>query len=507
MDGHRILDNDAVIINNTIKNTTGTPTVPEIVNTLRMVDDLEELKKALETTKVQVKDYPNKGLAILFTPFQMDINDLTPLEKQCRSIVIDRETLGIVSYSQSTVYYNDYCTITNAVLRNDQVMITESFEGTMLNLFCYNGAWRVATRKCLDNEAIAHRCPTTSYLDLAKSAVPSWDIFISAHDPQRTYLYVLVHHKNGFLIDYTHRFGKDYSKLVLVLSRDCKTLEGVHHYDGLPLNDHGIDGNVIIGDTIVGPRRYPDYGILDEFNQEEESTLRATDIKNQGVMVSVAPSCCANENGTTLETFIMLHTSSYKMFVEAASPKFQPCTSQQYVHLYQKNALDLYMGRFRGETHFTAEDGFQYQIKGLIDCIFKVLTSEILFLFKQLWDIKYGTQRDDFRDVYLSLPLTYKRTFYVLRGIYFNKRIHADDSNRFVTIRTVYDMLKEQDPSVIVELVIERQAIFDNKNTQWARLRLLWQQYHRNDYMEKSLRVVHQAEEFVIKHSTKFLVQ
>jgi len=307
------------------------------------------------------------------------------------------------------------------------------------------------------------------------------------------YSYVLVHHENRNIIDYTSRFGKNYRLLFLLLSTD--RTDGfrptyVHTEDRSPVP---LVGNHYLsdpGNDVHITECYPDFGILDELNQQEDHSLSVSDLRNEGVIVTVL--------NPTRPTYVKLQTHTFRLCSENMIGDFLPGSAEFYITLYQKNSLDIFMNKLRNETYYVTKNGATFQIKGLIDSMFKVLTSEILHLFKLLWDIKYGWQRDENKAVYQSLPQEYKKMFYHLRGIYFNKKIQPMTIDRFVTVKTVYDMLKTCPASTITELVRERTTFLSDPSKKISKM---LHEYHQNEFMTKLLKVINEAVEFVIQKS------
>ena len=193
---------------------------------------------------------------------------------------------------------------------------------------------------------------------------------------------------------------------------------------------------------------------------------------------------------------VFLHTYGYRLYLETSNLNVRPCGGEHYLGLYQRNMIDVYLSKFKNETYYVGKDGTQYQIKGLIDSIFKVLTSEILFIFKTLWDIKYGSQREDYKDIYTILPVEYKKVFYILRGIYFSKKV-TSVANKHITIKTVYEMLKKMEPTSLVNLLRERRNILQ-LHEKFKRLHTLLKEYSKSDFMDKTVQVIDHASDFIL---------
>lgn len=457
-----------------------------IINIISNSTNYDALKENLKTTSIQFKEDGDSDLAILFSPFTLQNSELSEEEKECRSIIINKNTLEIVAYTQPKILYNDYLVIADSEIRKEKRIITECFEGTTLTMFNYKDEWFLSTRKCVNAKNSVWKS-TKSHLELAKECIDhKWDEFCKMHDKNKVYLYVLIHHENVHLIDYSDVFGSDYKKLMLIMTRDKA--------DNLPTYRYDYDGNLYpwetfyisttLCDLLVYPKFYSTYACLDEYNRIEENSDSITKIRHEGILVS-----------TETDKHIKLHTNSYKVYNETTDNHYQPLTNIFYISLYQKNKLDVYLNTFSKEMYFTASDKNIYLVKGLIDCLFKVLTSEILILFKLLWDIKTGQQQDKYKDLYLSLTSEYKKIFYHLRGIYFSKRTITSVPNKYITVKTVYELLKSYDPLLLCQIVKDRKEMI-NYNSLFKTTLI---ENNRNEFIEKPLQFIRYAEEFIEK--------
>jgi hypothetical protein len=243
-----------------------------IIDLIKETKNYNEFIKKIESTNIKIKDKLNSDLVLLYTDFMTNSYELE-IEESCRNIIIDKNSLGIVAYGQPKIKYNDYCTVSELQLSEAPKVITESIEGTLLMLYYYKDEWCVSTRKTINaNESFWKS--TKSHCDLFKESINDWDKFLELHDSNRIYLYVLVHHENKNLIDYTNRFGNEYKKIFFVLSRDKTdfTVQFVYNLvnQEFDYNEHKFKENTIL-DFINLPIKYEDYSILDEQNINEEN--------------------------------------------------------------------------------------------------------------------------------------------------------------------------------------------------------------------------------------------
>lgn len=385
------------------------------------------------------------------------------------TVVVDSGLRQVVALGLPMVRVDDYCSVTEACIKREQLDIFGLYDGRAITLFYYSSKWWKITEDHLEGFDTIH-----SFRDKTVSIEECWQAalradeeeFLAGHEKNTIYVYHLLHHKDRRVIDYTSSLGPDYAALILVATRNQQTMA----LSGPMIRPHP---NVII------PNPYRDLGILDSFNREDAAILSLEDIRRGGIWVFIG------------ETLIALHSTGMSVYMQTSEYHWLPGSSEHYLSLYQNNNLDTYLERFRGNMYYNG-----FQIKGLIDSIFKILTSEILYLFKLLWDIKYGSQREEYRDIYAALKPEYRKMFYVLRGIYFSRRIVA---NKYVSVKTVYDMLKKMDPVTFIILLKERQQLLSDTR---SLISMMIRGASLGDSLDKSMRVIDEAITFVFTHST-----
>lgn len=438
----------------------------DLQNYLKKFNTFDDFMKDIELTNIKIKSLDE--LVLLYVPFKIDQQSLTEIEKICRSVVIERSTLNIIAYSYPIILYNDYVSLTNCEINKEKKTITESIEGTLLTMYYYK-EWRVSTRKCIDANKSFWKS-SKSHLELLKDTLTiNWDTFCNLHNKDYIYTYILVHNENKQLIDYTERFGENYKKLIRGIIRNRSTFELITEKTEI--------------DNVIETPSYVDYSFLDKINENDESIDTVNKIRNEGLLVSFL-----SENNK--ETYIKLHGNSYKVYFDSIECNYPILSSQHYISLYQHDKLDIYLNKFTGEMYYTNN----YQIKGLIDNVFKLLTSELLYLFKYFWDIKFGTQKTECKETYLELTNEYKKFFYQLRGIYFKKKL-LEDENKYITIKVIYELLKQNlEPTTIILLLEERKTILNNN----GKLAHVIKSLHQTENVSKLVTNIDVAIEFCL---------
>lgn len=431
----------------------------------------EELSTILQYSGCVCIESPTGKMAILHWP-TLSKGGAPPnyRGKTFKYLLINRNTLSVIAFGLPHVYRDDYCVVTEACIHKRSLRITELFDARYITMFYHQGQWWSICDTTWDMTTM--RCDEGYNIqELWEESQPSG--FLDAHSTDVIYVYQLIHYSDRHIVDYTSRFGPKYSKLLLVFTRSSTTFEIIS--PAVP---------VMLCDQLLGQVECPDFLVLDKLNEEDEKIEHLLDIHKTGVCVS---------SGYTM---IHLHTYSYRLYIETCNTNVKPCEGEHYLGLYQKNMMDIYLSKFKNETFYLGSDGIQYQIKGLIDSIFKILTSEILHLFKTFWDIKYGTQREEYRDMYAILPNEYKKVFYILRGIYFSNKVNNFTTYKFITVKTVYEMLKKLEPVTLVSLLKERRRILTSGD-KLKKLSVILLDYSSSEFLDKTSRIVDHATDFI----------
>ena len=162
--------------------------------------DLEALRKTLFEKGVFTKDYLEDGLMLLYHKFDCPVK--TELERECRSLIIDRSTLKIKSYSCETPRTNkegmDYLISHSTELQ----LINPCYEGTFLSVFFHNDKWYVSTRRCLDSRESIFKelddSESISHYDMfeeivKKAGYADFSEFSKLLDTSKSYYFVLIH--------------------------------------------------------------------------------------------------------------------------------------------------------------------------------------------------------------------------------------------------------------------------------------------------------------------------
>lgn len=200
-------------------------------------DSIHEYFKSNYNNKINTKQI-NDNLVLVYNSFIANNVLDKKLFNECRSIVLDINPSAsnrIISYTHDNIIYfkiNEYINPE----AND--VYKESFEGTLVSVFNHDGKWFFATSRCpdIDKSYFYNKTKTFGSLfdDCLKSDFLQSNIeldnsireqLVSYLDTNNCYYFVIIHHENKHIIDYSDRFGLEYKKLIHVFTRKQSTQE------------------------------------------------------------------------------------------------------------------------------------------------------------------------------------------------------------------------------------------------------------------------------------------
>jgi hypothetical protein len=416
--------------------------------------DCNQLCKDLFKQGILTKQYNDDGLILIYNKFD-DFN-MSQLKRECRSLVLDSTTLKIIAYSCETPN-------TDTVLESDTSIISESIEGTLLSVFSHKDKWYMSTRRCLDSDkSIFTSDPVTiskSHYQmfeevLKKTEYNDFNNFSRSLDITKSYYFVLIHYENKHIIDYTEKFGNKYKLLSLVSIKDNNMVEQDIYESNLPF----------INEYIFLPKKYDS---INDFISINNQLKFDTKPQNEGIIIKVF--------STEMNKYLLykLQTDTYKF----ASIANDGNMLNGMIYLYQQNKLIDYFNQFQNSEYVkminplnTNESFFTI---GVIDSTFKVCTSELFELFKNLWSLKTGKNQN--KELYELLPKEYKDMMYIIRGLYYKKKASLfentndktleDFKNSHLTISDIYNSLKKLHINMFVNFLKARRLMFNQINS------------------------------------------
>ena len=273
---------------------------------------------------------------------------------------------------------------------------------------------------------------------LSQDNINSLEEFTNKLNKDHCYYFVLIHHNNMNLCDYSDKFGDDYKKICLAFVRNKEDQKEID------VENLNLD---FLTDNIFLPEKLED---LSSFDQDNKNYNFDSSPKSEGVVIKIKE----NDNYKLLK----LQTLSYQ-FHKAIGPKN---IFKGLIHLYQANKLKDYFNTNVNFDSFkkivnptnTAES---YDTIGIIDALFKVLTSELFSLFKLMWNLKTNQHMNG--ELYKILPKEYKTVLFGIRGLYF--KLKSKDPQFYLKISNVYNYLKSIDSESVEKLLRCRKLMFN----------------------------------------------
>lgn len=423
------------------------------INGLTNNEDIKDINKHLfQTYNIMTKDFPNLDMTIYYNKY--DNKHKTSIEMSSRSVILSNSTHKVICYTCPTPIYN-----MDAVqyLWRNQDKPRETFicyEGSLISLFNYNDKWYVASRRNIymnnqDNSNSNSLNNNTGgqykmFMEvLNQDNYNSIDDFTNKLDKKYSYHFVLIHHQNDNIVSYKNQFGNEYKKLCFIFARNSENQSEVKPED---------TNAIFISDNIFYPKK-----IEDKDTQDFISSLSSNNIINQpeheGIIIKI------NNN------ILKLQSASYQFHKAIGSEKNM---YRGFLSLYQNNSLKNF---FNNETMKFKKivnplnPSESFDTIGIIDALFKVITSELYYLFYTLWNDN-GEHLN--KQLYNKLPKEYKDILFHLRGIYFaNKTKQYDNygNESILKMKDVYNFIKSVDTHVFEKFIRCRKLMLN-----WTRI-------------------------------------
>jgi hypothetical protein len=308
-----------------------------------------------------------------------------------------------------------------------------------MSLFHHNNKWYLGTRRCLDASDSVWNGKThrEMFIDVLNEEGLSFDDFCSQLDKNKGYYFVLIHYNLENIVKYQKIFGENYKKLCLAFVRDNQTHEEISNY---VLPEYK---NIFLPEQIT----------MEEFDEENKSIQ--TDIISEGVVTKL------NINGEN--HLLKLQNLSFQ-FSKAIGTEAN--IFKGYIYLYQIGKLKEYIASNNDHKNYNKiinpyNTSEQFDTIGVVDAVFKVITSELFELFKMLWNLKTNEHLNP--ALYQILPKEYKDVLFALRGLYF--QLKGKNMNETVKvmfgIKDIYNYMKSIDVDQFCALMRQRKLMFN----------------------------------------------
>jgi len=253
------------------------------------------LKKYHLWPNIKVKKFKNRSdIVLLHNNYKMgEIYEYKELYEQCRSIVLDF-TLSfndnvVVTYANSIPTRIDANTyMTNIYSDHDKCY--EAYDGTMITVYCHNGEWYFGTSSCPDANSSKFSHPNKTHgimldeilykyygnqltsedmkLHANEISIILRNKFVASLNPEMAYEFIIIHHENVHIINYTNVLGENYKELIHVNTKNRRTLieDDIHTKKVEELANIGINyprefGNITEAMSYINDNQYS-YGLI-----------------------------------------------------------------------------------------------------------------------------------------------------------------------------------------------------------------------------------------------------
>jgi len=214
------------------------------------------LKKYHLWPMMKVKKFKGRSDIVLLhnTYIRNNVDNFKELYEQCRSIVLDFSLNCnhniVVTYANSIperINYNNYIT----TLYSEEDKVYEAYDGTIITVYNYKDEWYFGTSSCPDANSSKFSHPTKRHGNMfdeilfkyfkqhiiaevgeqAAAALTTEELssklralFVQHLDPGMAYEFIIVHHENKHIIDYTGLLGDNYMEMFHINTKHRSSL-------------------------------------------------------------------------------------------------------------------------------------------------------------------------------------------------------------------------------------------------------------------------------------------
>ena len=320
------------------------------------------LKKYHLWPMMKVKKFKGRSDIVLLhnTYIRNNVDNFKELYEQCRSIVLDFSLNCnnniVVTYANSIperINYNTY--IASQYAEGDKVY--EAYDGTIITVYNYKDEWYFGTSSCPDANSSKFSHPTKKhgnmfdeilfkyfkgYLDAEDTALTPEEfsaklrgLFVQHLDPEMAYEFIIVHHENKHIVDYTGLLGENYMEMFHINTK---------HRCSLAEND--IMSSIIPSLLEVGVKYPLPFNNIQEAYAHINTTPYSYGLIVKKVVVADGSGSGGNGSGSGSGSKVKL----YKISTDAINYREEtdPCHPNMWM-----NILAVYM---KNKTEYTIKD-------------------------------------------------------------------------------------------------------------------------------------------------------
>ena len=189
---------------------------------------------------MKVKKFKGRSDIVLLhnSYLRKNVDNFKELYEQCRSVVLDFSLENnniVVTYANSTPERIDCNNYINSLYSSED-KVYEAYDGTIITVYNYKDEWFFGTSSCPDANSSKFSHPTKRHgnmfdeilFKIFKEHITAEDVasltseeislklrnlFVQHLDPSMAYEFIIVHHENKHIVDYSGLLGDNYMEL------------------------------------------------------------------------------------------------------------------------------------------------------------------------------------------------------------------------------------------------------------------------------------------------------
>lgn len=362
------------------------------------------------------------------------------IENELKSCIIDKKTLEPIMTMFNKIIYNQNAINYLQYINNwNDIVVSECYSGTVLMVYNHNNIWNVSTRTCLD-ASLSNWNKHKSHKQMFEEAI--YPKKIEHLNPELCYFFILTHDTNEVIS------MPIIEKVILYMIVKKDTFE---QYDINEYKDSYALPKIEKCDNIK-ELMY----LLEKINRENIENKKIT---TEGLIIRIKQN--------NFVTILKLDTEIYfrlRCLMGNFNNKYIT-----YINMYKNNGLHYFFDAI----------GYDYDKKmkiiKKIDNIFKTLSSDIFYLYKE-------TKIKKNKEIYDMLLPTFKKILYDIHSIYLNPGNISNNYPYFgneyifnnlnpITYYDIYGYLKYADTKFLAKVLQQRYLmkdtpIYTNRNNE-----------------------------------------
>jgi hypothetical protein len=318
---------------------------------------------------MKVKKFKGRSDIVLLhnTYLRKNVDNFKELYEQCRSVVLDFSLNCnnniVVTYANSIPERIDYNNYINS-LYSQEDKIYEAYDGTIITVYNYKDEWYFGTSSCPDANSSKFSHPTKKhgnmfdeilfkyfkkYITTEEVSVLTTDeisskirgLFVQHLDPNMAYEFIIVHHENKHIIDYTGLLGDNYMEMFHINTKQRDTLVENDIISSIipSLIEHGVKyplqfNNINDAYTYINTTPYS-YGLIVKKNVEGKMKLykistdainyrEETDPCHPNVWMNILSVYMKNKTEYTIKDYIANYNPNINLPLDNNGQKIDP---------------------------------------------------------------------------------------------------------------------------------------------------------------------------------------